>query len=300
MENKTFVEIRENVINIYLQNEKGKKDSFIMTRLCHLRKPFDGGTYQNLDLWRLYEAFACELKDGKMERTLPYALVSAGEWECALALSGTRDFHGGIHGYEHQKEFFAEADGKPVDLSVRQDLCVDEFRFYQKSLIVKNGTLDEPVCNHIKDYSFKNGSVEFAQEIEWLTEYNIQYAYLTMFPIRRTHDDTPTGEVISDRVICDLYDEVFDIEKVGHDSPISTMANRKSGVRWAKIWGEKSGFTAEVTIKREDQPDTDSFFVQNNADYNKLYFSYAGNGGKHNTSVGEKWNQTTHIELYRV
>lgn len=300
MENKTFIEIRHDYINIYLHNKKGKGNSFIMTRLYHLKKPFDGGTYQNLDLWRLYEAFTYEMTDGKMVKTLPYAVISAGEWECALAISHTRDFHGGIHGYEHQKEFFAEADGKPVDLDTTQDLWVSEFRFYQKSLIVKQETLDEPVCYHIKDYTFKDGAIEYAQEIEWLIECNIQYSYLTMLPIRRTHDNTPTGEVISDHIMTDLSDEVYDIEKVGHETPISTIANRKQGVRYAKIWGEKSGITAEVSIKRDDVPGTDTFFVQNNESYNKLYFSYAGNGGKHDTKIHEKWNQTTRVELYRV
>lgn len=298
MENKTYVEIRKNIINIYISSSKGKHQSFVKLPLMHLKKPFEGGTYQNLDLWRIYEAFAYELKDGKMLQTIPYPFISAGEWECAICITGTRDFHGGIHGYEHQKEYFAEADGKPIDLNVEQNIWVDSFRFYQKSLIVKQQTLDEPVCYHIKDYIFKDGAVEFAQEIEWLCECNIQYAYLTMLPIKRTHDNTETGEVISDRVITNLSDEVYDIGKLWHDTDISTLAKRKSGVRYAKIWGEKSGITAEVSIKRDSHPDTDTFFVQNNQEYNKLYFSYAGNGGKHNTEIGEKWNQTTRVELY--
>lgn len=299
MNNKTFVEIRKNVINIFLSNKKGKNGSFIKLRLMHLEKPFDGGTYQNLDLWRLYEAFCFEEKNGEMVQTLPYPFISAGEWECAIAISHTRDFHGGIHGYEHQKEYFAEADGKLLDLECEQDLWVDSFRFVQKSVIVKQETLNEPLCNHIKDYTFENGALSLSQEIEWLTENNIQYAYLTMLPIKRTHDNTETGEVICDRVLTDLSDTVYDIGKLWHDTEISTMKNCKSGVRYAKIWGEESGITAEVTIKKEGAPDTDSFFVQNNESYNKLYFSYAGNGGKHDTEIGEKWKQTTIFEIYR-
>ena len=42
---KTYIEIRKNVINIFLTNEKGKNGSFIKLRLMHLEKPFDGGIY---------------------------------------------------------------------------------------------------------------------------------------------------------------------------------------------------------------------------------------------------------------
>jgi hypothetical protein len=300
MNNKTFVQIRPDLINIFMHNPKGKENGFVKLSLRHLKKPFDGGIYQNFDLWRLYEAYDYEYKDGEMVETLGYPFVSKCGWECSVAISSLRDMCGGVHGYEHQKEFFAEADGKPIRLDTEADLWVDSFRFYQKSVFIRQPTLDEPICNHIQDYTFKDGIVELAQELEWLIECNIRFAYLTMLPIRRTHDNTETGEDITDRIMTDLSDKVYDIEKAGHTTDISPLANRKRGVRWAKIWGEKSGLTAEVRIKRYALPDTDTFFVHNNAEYNKLYFSYAGDDGKHNTEIGEKWNQTARFELYRV
>lgn len=300
MNNKTFVQIRPDLINVYMHNSKGKENSFVKLSLRHLKKPFDGGIYQNFDIWRLYEAYAYEYKDGEMVETLGYPFVGACEWECSVRISSTRDFHGGSHGYEHQKEFFAEADGKPINLEEQADFWVDSFRFCQKSVIIRQETFDDPICYHIKDYTFKDGAVEFAQELEWLIACNIQFAFLAMLPIRRTHDNTDTGEVITDRVMTDLSDKIYDIGKAGHTTDLSPMENRKSGVRWVKVWGENSGITAEVSIKRDALPDTDTFFVKNHAENNKLYFSYAGDGGKHDTEIGEKWNQTTRVELYRV
>lgn len=300
MNNKIFVEIINDGIELYIPNKKGKTESYIKYCLFHLIKPFDGGVYQNFDLWRLYGAYTYEMQNNEFVQTLSYPVVSAGEWECALCLRGTRDFHGGIHGYEHHKEVFAEADGKPVDLSVRQKLWVDSFRFVQKSVIVKQETLDEPVCDHIKDYLFSDGGVTIKQDIEWLQPMEVAFAYLAMFPIRRTHDDTDTGEVISDRVMTNLSDEVYDIEKVGHETAISPIKNAKSGVTHAKIWGEKSGFTAELSILANSVDSTNIFFVQNNESYNKLYYSCAGNGTPYPVATGDKWHFESRYELYRV
>lgn len=297
---KICVEITKDEVVLYITNKKGKAKSYIKYRLSHLVKPFDGGIYQNLDLWRLYGAFACELQNGEFVQTLPYKVISEGEWECALCLRGTRDFHGGIHGYEHQKQIFAEADGKVIDLNTPGILWVDSFRFVQKSLIVKQETLDEPVCNHIKDYLFSDGGVTIKQDIEWLQPMEVAFAYLAMFPIRRTHDDTETGEVISDRAMTNLSNEIYDIEKVGHETGISPLKNAKSGVTWAKIWGEKSGITGEMWILENSVDSSNIFFVQNNETYNKLYYSCAGNGTPYPVSVGDKWHFESRYEIYRV
>ena len=297
---KFFVDIKKDAVFLYIKNKKGKENSYIKYCLLHLRKPFDGGVYQNFDLWRFYEAFTYELIDGEFVKTLPYPIVSAGEWECALCICGTRDFHGGIHGYEHQKEFFAEMDGAPVDIDTPQSFWTDNFRFYQKSVIVKQGTLDEPVADHVKDYYFCDGGVTLKQDVKWLQDLEIAYAYLAMFPIRRTHDDTETGEVISDRAMTNLSDEVYDVGKLWHETPISPIKNAKSGVKWAKIWGSESGVTAEFTVLQNGVLDSNLFFIQNNESYNKLYYSCAGNGKRFPVKVGDDWHFEDRFEIYRV
>lgn len=298
MEEKIFVDIKANGIELYITNEKGKKASYIKYCLLHLQKPFTGGIYENYDLWRFYGAYTFERHGDSFVQTLPYPIISAGEWECALCLQGTRDFHGGIHGYEHQKEFFAEADGTPIDISMPQSLWVDSFRFVQKSVIVKQETLDEAVCLHTKDYLFSKGGVTIDQDIEWVQPMTVEFAYLAMLPIKRTHDDTETGELICDRAMTNLSDDVYDVGKLWHMTDISTLKNCKKGVRWAKIWGQGSGITAEMSILSDDIPDSNLFFIQNNQSYNKLYFSFAGN--HHPVNSGERWHMTSRYELYRV
>ena len=68
-------------------------------------------------------------------------------------------------------------------------------------------------------------------------------------------------------------------------------------VKSAEVWGEKSGIYAKVTLLSEPS-DTNTFFIQNNAMYNKIYFSYAGDGGKHITKCGEEWEMTSHYDIY--
>ncbi len=300
MLDKIFVDIKKDAIFLYVKNKKGKENSYIKYCLLHLIKPFDGGIYQNFDLWRFYEAFAFERQGDEFVQTLPYPIISAGEWECALCLSGTRDFHGGIHGYEHQKEYFAEADGKAVSPDRPKSFWADTFRFYQKSVIVKQETLDEPVAAHIKDYFFSEGGVTLTQELEWLQPMKVAYAYLAMLPIKRTHDDTETGEVITDRAMTDLSDDVYDVGKLGHETPVSPIKNAKSGVTRARIWGSRSGITAEFTVLKNDVRDNNIFFIQNNESYNKLYYSCAGNGTPYPVKRGDKWHFEDRFEIYRV
>ena len=69
-------------------------------------------------------------------------------------------------------------------------------------------------------------------------------------------------------------------------------------VSYAKIWGEKSGFNAEMTINCDYLP-TNTFAVQNADCYNKLYFSYAGGGVGHTVKIGEKWQIETKYEVYK-
>ena len=76
MNNKTFVQIRPDLINIFMHNPKGKENGFVKLSLRRLKKPFDGGIYQNFDLWRLYEAYAYEYKGGEMVETLGYPFIS--------------------------------------------------------------------------------------------------------------------------------------------------------------------------------------------------------------------------------
>lgn len=300
MENKLYADIGKGYIDLYLSSPKGKSNSFVKYRLLHIVKPYtDGGTMQNQDLWRLWELYTYEKNGDKLIQSLPYKVMSAGEWECAFKIFGTPDFHGGFHGYEHLTEVSVRADGEPLTLDVPEKHWLDRFEFLQKSRIVRQGTRDETVAYHTKKYRFENGAVEIKQELCWECEADLQFAYMAMLPIRRTHNDKPDGEQISDRIMINDGPTVYDIEKEGHMTPISSHKNLTGGVSYAKVWGESSGLVAEVTVSGT-KTESETFMVQNNETYNKLYFSFAGAGKGYKTNIGEKWNSKTKYEIYRV
>lgn len=298
MDNKIYAEIRKDYIDLYVTCLEAKNQSYVKYRLSHIVKPFtDGKIMQNQDLWRLWELYTYEFRDGKMVQSLPYKVMSAGEWECALKIVGTPDFHGGFHGYEHIIYVSARADGKPVSTDEQRDLWTDRFEFTQVSRIVKQGTKDELVAYHTKRYLFENGEMTINQELSWATDCEIQFGYMAMLPIRRTHDDTPTGEQISDHIMINDDPTVYDVTKAGHMTPVSSQKNLASGVHRAKIWGETSGLVAEVSIDG-DMRESATFMVQNNETYNKLYFSHAGGGNGYNIQSGEKWHCQSKYKIY--
>ncbi len=298
MENKIFLQINTDCIDIYLSSEKGLKNSFLKYRLFHAVEPYkDGGVMQNRDLWRLYELYAFNYKDGKMEQRFPFPLVSAGEWECAIKITNTPDFHGGFHGYERLTEVTLSADGKVIDITVPSSLWVNSVDFIQKSTIYKQGTLDDAVASHVKKYSFKKGALTLSQEIVFNSQYDISYAYLTMLPIRRTHNKRPDGIQISDRFSVNGEAAVYNITEIGHTTPYSPSPSPAPIVRSVKIWGEALGVTAEVSLSG-NMTDSATFMVQNNETYNKLYFSHAGAGKSYLTKKDEKWETETVYEIY--
>ena len=74
----------------------------------------------------------------------------------------------------------------------------------------------------------------------------------------------------------------------------------KGGMNWAKVCGEKSGITAEMSILANNVDSTNIFFIQNNATYNKLYYSCAGNSKPYLVATGDQWHFESSYEIYRV
>ncbi len=115
-----------------------------------------------------------------------------------------------------------------------------------------------------------------------------------MLPIMRQLDD---GTQITDRAMRDddgngLFDDtVYDVT-YGKNSTIEIGKDAK-GIYAAKIWGEASGISAEVTVSYDPIIENNNFNVAMYTDtigYNKLYYDYCGS---YTPQVGEKWNVTT-------
>ncbi|MBR1970399.1 MAG: hypothetical protein IKA17_08605 [Clostridia bacterium] len=296
-----FVKTTKDNVLVYVSSPKADDGCYVEYCLRHLVKPYtDGGTYQNQDLWRLYELYTYKEEENAIIKDKPYCIINWGEWECALEIKDTPDFHGGFHGYEHLTKIVTKLDGKDFDFEKETDLTeAKKFEFIHYSNIYRQGTKDELVAEHVKHYTFENGYLSLKQELVWHQKVTILFAYLAMLPIRRTSDDTPAGEQLTDRVKIDKFDEIFDITKEGHNTKVSMQHEKElQNVSYAKIWGEKSGFTAEMTINCDYLP-TNTFAVQNADCYNKLYFSYAGGGVGHTVKIGEKWQLETKYEIYK-
>lgn len=213
--------------------------------------------------------------------------MNNGEWECAIKIKNTADFHGGFHGYERQETYYSIVNGNLFNVEIENFIITEEFVFIQKSVIYKQGTKDEAIANHFKKYTFTNDGLLLHQEIEWLQILEIDYAYLAMLPIKRTSDDSINGIQITDTATSDYDNELYDVSMEGHITSVSPQENRKKNVTRARIWSNNSKILAEVKIMWK-QTIANSFFIQNTKQYNKFYFSYTGNN--HITKIGERWD----------
>ena len=280
-----------NHIHLFMTHEKGRENSYLRYELRHCVAPYDGGIYQNMDLWRLYELYAYDLCDGEMVEARPYPLVNAGEWECAIQIKDTRDFHGGLHGYEHHKKVSVKINGEPFAFpGTPFEGWIDTFEFEQESIIIQQETENTPAAKHLKQYLFKDGKISLHQEVEWLYDCTLVNLFFTMYPVRRTSDDTPNGEQISDRLIFGGDPVAYDIGPVGH-----TNGKARNGITSAKIWGEELGLYSEVSVDYDQQPN-DVFFVRNDETYNKMYFSTARDK---DVKKGDVIQTNTTFEAYR-
>lgn len=290
-----YLNIKNENIEIYLHHQNSVKENYMRYCLQHCKKPYicsDFEGYQNQDLWRLYSLYDYRLQDGDVpEAYTDYELVNAGEWECAIKIKNTDDFHGGLHGTERYKAIQCAVDSNPLNVFEDYSSWADKLEFYQQSEIYLQGTYDTVIAIHHKWYDFSKYGVTIRQSLEWKGAYTIEKAYLAMLPVKR---ESETGLSISDHAKIGESDKIYDVSKEGHElNGNNVIKNIKS----AHIWGEKSGLYAHVEFLSELMA-TNSFYIQNNAMYNKIYFSYCGDG--YTTYAGETWETCSHYDIYRT
>ena len=251
----------------YAETEEGYEiympggDGYFRYTLKHIVKPYtDGGTHQNQDLYRLHNLYLCRKTENGFENIYDFPLTTTGEWECAFKIEDTPDFHGGFHGYEHQKDF-----------------CVtpheDSFEVTQSSEIYLQGTRDELVALHQKHYRFREGTLFLHQSLLWKRPVRINRAFLTMLPIRRLEGDFQ----ITDTVL--FRGETFDVSCAGHQTKVSS-GSREIGSE-ITVLGRKSGILATVTSSPEKRVS-----IQNTPAYNKVYYYYTSDS---EVKEGDLW-----------
>ena len=298
MDNKMFIEILDDNINFFLRHKDAGENKYTRYSLTHLVKPFtDGGIMQNQDLWRILHLKVFKKTDDGFAQYLPYKLTTGGEWECALQIEGTPDCHGGFHGYEHLTKVTFIADDKEYPLDIEVSFSAKKAVFVQESRIYKQGTVDELIALHTKEYIFENGAVKINQNLEWKQSLSVSRADLCMLPVVRTHNYKPDGILVTDSFEADGDSQVYDVSKEGHKTAYSTDMELHQNVKRVKLWGKESGLVCVVTTDYESLGE-DMFFVQNTAPFNKLYFTYVGANGAYQTKVGEKWSYGSCFEIY--
>ncbi|MBR2615983.1 MAG: hypothetical protein IKC69_04835 [Clostridia bacterium] len=258
-------EVTAKDIGVYLPGGEG----WFRYPLRRIVKPYtDGGTHQNQDLWRLHQVTLWNREGDGFSPIYPFPITNGGEWECAIRIEGTPDFHGGFHGYEHATSFeiFPEKDS---------------FGAVQESVIYLQGTRDTRVATHRKEYLFSDGELVLKQRVVWEMACHVNRAFLTMLPIRRREGDF----LINDTA---LYEgKEYDISAEGHKTPLSPGC--KFDINEITTTGKQSGITA--TVRASYGKD---FAIQNTSQYNKLYFCYARN---YHTEVDEVWEAESLFRL---
>ena len=238
-------------------------DGSFKFELRRIAIPFkDGGIRQNQDLWRLYELYLYD-KEGQ-NKIYDFPICNKGEWECAVRIKDKPDFHGGYHGYEHLTDF----EFSP---------CPDKILFTQNSKIILQGTKDEVIADHKKQYVFENSRLTLTQYLKWHKTLPVDRSFITMLPIRRKDGDFQ----ITDTVIMDGKE--YDVTNEGHAFP------HDNAVKSATVYGKKSGIRVSVTVDFDNL-----FFVQNTPAYNKFYFK---NAHDRMIKAGEEWNSTSVYEF---
>ncbi len=248
-------------------------DGYFRYHLKRIEKPFtDGGIHQNQNLFRLYRLYLYKKTADGFEKIYDFPITNGGEWECAVRITGTPDFHGGYHGYEHL-----------TDTQIIEN--ADSLGFIQNSNIYLQGTKDTCIATHSKHYTFRDGALHLHQKLCWHTDANIDRAFLTMLPIRRLEGDFQITDTAR------FEDTLYDISCEGHATEISAE-HTKIGSEVC-VFGKKSGIYATVSV---DTPKR--FFIQNTAQYNKVYYFYTEHSDVKN---GDVWtvNSTYRFEYHK-
>ncbi|MNP58460.1 hypothetical protein D3C76_1533760 [compost metagenome] len=118
---------------------------------------------------------------------------------------------------------------------------------------------------------------------------------MPMLPIRRMSADT-TGDQITDRATRERDYVIEDVSVAGFTQKYTTGFLPDS-----KIWGQASGLSAEISVKKWPQTVSRQFYIANTSLYNKFYYSLAGIGSEtlntHTTTIGEEWETEAVIAI---
>lgn len=273
--NKITVEFKktDNADTITIYKLTGDEQYYV--GFSFIRKPLNS---INSDVWRMSSV---NLYDLDFTQTSHESIVLEGEWECAIKENGASDFMGGTaHGDEIATFSEGYLDGKPIDLTTEFISVGNRFEFISVSTLNRVDNPAEIVCNHVKKYTITSESIIIDQSFKFLEDLTLSASYVTMLPINRAYT-TKAWRLDQDYI--------ENISEDGHEH-IFTEGNKQ------KVFMSGNNLTAVVDVECESKH-TGTMYIANSASprYNKVYFSFIGNGGS--VSVDEVVNVRTTYNL---
>lgn len=224
-----------------------------------IRKPLSS---INSNVWRM----SCvDIYDLNFVKTAHEQVVLEGEWECAIKENGASDFMGGTaHGDEIASFSEGYLDGKPLDLSSNFTVVGKRFEFISVSELNRVDTPADILCNHVKKITITSDDIVIDQSFKFLKDLTLTTSYVTMLPINRAY--TKKAWRLD-------QDAVEDISADGHPH-VFTDGNKQ------KVFMSGDNLTATVDVDC-DSEHVGNLYIANASSprYNKVYFSFIGDGG---------------------
>lgn len=255
--------------------------------------------YKNL--WRIFDSYMCELKDGAMVSL--YRILTAGENEFVWrsARDGVVDFTGGFHGNERidlhpESGISFVADDKPLDLraSIPLTACTT-FHYVQHSTMHETGigglvgSADyQPIpgggaieCFHEKKTVFSNGGFDCYNTLIWDDNCTpVKVCYYGIFCVdggiaKEGSNESGTKVVFNDDGQMELHSTGSEITMTNDDLGITVVCNA-----------------------RLEQPA--GIYKTSSMIWDKGYHKYycaINNGGATRTRHGEEWKTVSSIHF---
>lgn len=232
-------------VEVYIPNIEG----YIRYDFVHTEK-----ASINADVWRV--GYAYHTDDSYAE---DYAITTAGEWECAIKLSGRSDFSGGhAHGNEVMQNITFIIDGKVATLSNFASMTP-----FSDLTIIEDSKLFDPndgtthFANHGSEHHFTSEGLTVRQSLKFVAPETVAIAYMAMLPI---------AKAVSNYIV---PDSTF--------APLATTEARRLYNTESVIVYKSDGNVKAVfeVPKFEYLNDSDYTFVcsdNNSSEYNKCYF----------------------------
>ena len=299
--------------SIYFDGAGAKK---IEIPFKHEVVPYDGVSEDSQkDNWRFFEGYETDAN-----RVRGNKIMSSGEVEMAIRISGDSDAVGGYHGDELLTDATFFVNGSPKAQTDTVALAnVKSVGLIQNSYVYKENVEADmdaetgqqtglnAAIKHHKDYwiTAEDGYITLRQRAEFLQDLSLVSAWTTLIPILRYMNLT-SGPLITDRVMRSRNGIIQDISTWVDGSTPETLEVRE-GDRYL-IYGTTSGICLEIIIdKLPRRPDGSlvgnpkMYISTNTSAYNKFYNNLRGASAEGDPNInvvaGDVWLWQTRFKF---